>query len=105
MMAAVVALFMSMGIVKVQANNTDWFNYRQTAGNDFGPKDWDHVSCDDVSECLGYPDGWELGVGWSLGSNQCKHCPADEPHNCGLHHQSPIDLNRDASTTGHDPEW
>ena len=85
--------------------NEDLFNYRGTEGNDYGPEDWSLVSCSIPGECPGWPDGWELGVGWELNTNQCKWCPADADHSCGIHRQSPIDLLRSDSTTGHDTEW
>ena len=88
----------------VSANNSDRFNYRETVGNDYGPKDWDKVSCSDIGSCQGWPDGYKLGVGWELGENNCKWCPADGNHTCGMHHQSPIDLLRTAAETGHDSE-
>ena len=98
--------FLSLLIVPtilVAGDSEDRFNYRTTVGNDYGPEDWDEVECDDVGECPGWPDGWELGVGWSLNDNNCEWCP-DTGNNCGLHRQSPINLERAESTTGHDPE-
>lgn len=89
----------------VSANNSDRFNYRETLGNDYGPEDWDKVTCTNLDSCLGWPDGYELGIGWELGdTNSCKWCPADGNHACGVHHQSPIDLLRTATETGHDTE-
>lgn len=82
----------------------DRFNYRATIDNDYGPEDWNKVSCNEVGECPGWPDGWELGIGWALTTNKCEWCP-EGGHNCGLHRQSPIDLLRADSTTGHDSEW
>ena len=32
--------------------NDDLFNYRGTKGRDFGPEDWDEVTCDDVTVCV-----------------------------------------------------
>jgi hypothetical protein len=32
--------------------NTDLFNYRETDGNDYGPRDWEEVECDDLDECV-----------------------------------------------------
>lgn len=87
------------------SNNSDQFNYRGTVDNDFGPSDWDLVTCDDVGQCLGWPDDWELGVGWGLKDNVCRWCPADGSSNCGDHSQSPIDLLRAPAMTGHDTEW
>lgn len=40
---------------------------------------------------MGWPDAWEYANGWELGSNHCRWCPDDR---CGVHHQSPIALNR-----------
>lgn len=90
----------------VNSNNTDRFNYRTTVGRDFGPNDWDQVTCDDPGQCSGWPDGWELGVGWELSENKChRSCPVDgEQEKCDLHQQSPIDLLRAPSMTGHDNE-
>ena len=94
-----------IGSQLVSANNSDRFNYRETVGNDYGPKDWRKVSCSDVGSCQGWPDGYEVGIGWELGDkNNCKWCPADGNHTCGAHHQSPIDLLRTAAETGHDTE-
>ena len=86
-----------------ESNNDDQFNYRGTIGRDFGPEDWNQVKCDDVGQCQGWPDGWELGVGWELDHNNCRWCP-QEGSNCGIHRQSPINLERSRSTLGHDPE-
>ena len=86
------------------AADEDRFNYLETDGQDFGPEDWGQVECNDVGECPGWPDGWELGIGWQLESNQCEWCP-DSGNSCGLHRESPIDLLRADSTTGHDSEW
>ena len=83
----------------------DRFNYRSTDGNDYGPADWSKVTCDQPGECPGWPDGWELGIGWELDTNKCEWCPENGQHSCGLHRQSPIDLYRADSTTGHDTEW
>jgi hypothetical protein len=88
----------------VHANNDDRFNYRETVGTDFGPEDWNQVSCSDIRECPGWPDGWELGVGWELERTNCEWCPEEGGNDCGQHRQSPIDLKRERSTTGHDPE-
>ncbi len=89
----------------VAQGNEDLFNYVATTGNDYGPEDWNEVSCDIPGECPGWPDGWELGIGWELSTNKCKWCPEGTDHGCGLHRQSPIDLLRSESTTGHDTEW
>eukprot|EP00548_Thalassiothrix_antarctica_P003227 CAMPEP_0194129910 /NCGR_PEP_ID=MMETSP0152-20130528/1095_1 /TAXON_ID=1049557 /ORGANISM="Thalassiothrix antarctica, Strain L6-D1" /LENGTH=886 /DNA_ID=CAMNT_0038824291 /DNA_START=312 /DNA_END=2973 /DNA_ORIENTATION=- len=91
------------------SNDTDRFNYRGTSGTDYGPEEWDEITCTNPGECQGWPDSWELGVGWELGSkNNCASCPADrnnaDNRDCGMHRQSPINLERTQSTTGHDTE-
>lgn len=87
-----------------EAAQEDRFNYRETDGKDYGPEEWDKVSCNEVGECPGWPDGWELGIGWELKNNECRWCP-ETGNNCGLHRESPINLLRADSTTGHDSEW
>jgi len=52
---------------------------------------------------LGWPDKWETGQEWELEENTCQWCPLDEDHNCGTHHQSPINLMRNRAIPG-DPE-
>lgn len=32
----------------------DDFNYRETNGRDYGPKDWDEVSCNNLSGCVSF---------------------------------------------------
>lgn len=39
-------------VVVLGANNNDRFNYRETLGSDFGPEDWNQVTCDDPSKCV-----------------------------------------------------
>jgi len=84
----------------------DRFNYVGTVGNDYGVEDWSKVTCTQVGNCTGWPDGWKLGIGWQLEKNNCKWCPAATgTGKCGLHRQSPIDLLRTPATTGHTTEW
>jgi hypothetical protein len=85
------------------SRNSDRFNYRDTDGRDFGPEEWRSVQCEDVGQCLGWPDGWDLGIGWELERNKCEWCPATG-NDCGNHRQSPINLERSPSSAGHDPE-
>lgn len=35
--------------------NEDQFNYRETVGNDYGPRDWGSVECEDLETCVSYP--------------------------------------------------
>ena len=85
-------------LVNAQNPNLDRFNYDRTRGTDYGPVDWNQVSCTNLDTCLGWPEGFEAAPGWSLQRNYCRHCP---PGRCGAHHQSPIDLRRHVSTTSH----
>ena len=39
--------------------NDDRFNYRETVGRDFGPEDWNRVTCDDVTQCVSSLFAWE----------------------------------------------
>lgn len=103
-MKVATASILLLRIAVSSANNDDRFNYRGTEGKDFGPEHWNRVQCDDVGECLGWPDGWDLGVGWELDRNNCEWCPEGSENDCGVHRQSPINLERSRSTTGHDPE-
>jgi hypothetical protein len=32
----------------------DLFNYGRTSGTDYGPDDWDKVSCGNVGSCVSY---------------------------------------------------
>jgi hypothetical protein len=34
------------------SRNDDLFNYRETKGHDYGPEDWEEVTCDDVTVCV-----------------------------------------------------
>lgn len=94
-----------LGVVESQ----DKFNYGSTQGRDYGPRDWDEVSCNNLDTCPGWPDKLEGSVGWELSRNTCKHCPI-EGNSCGQHRQSPIDLYRDRAIPGHRnekecPDW
>ena len=44
------------------SRNDDLFNYGNTNGRDFGPEDWDQVTCDDVTECVSVNEGSVAGV-------------------------------------------
>lgn len=105
MMRRLVVLLTFLSTLSSRSRAEDRFNYVSTDGTDYGPEDWSEVRCNEVGECPGWPDGWELGIGWQLSENKCEWCPATGDHNCGLHRQSPIDLYRGPSTTGHNTEW
>jgi hypothetical protein len=101
----------------VQAQNSDGlyldrFNYDGTVDRgdgfmDYGQKDWGDIRCDESSretldECLGYRDKWHTGREWEFEKNYCIWCPASGgTDNCGRHHQSPINLDRDRGIEGH----
>lgn len=59
----------------------------------------------------GYPDKFLHGKGFSIeGSSNCLWCPENGPQNCGLHRQSPIDLQRNRGIAGDPmekecPDW
>mmetsp|Transcript_260 Transcript_260/g.575 ORF Transcript_260/g.575 Transcript_260/m.575 type:complete len:592 (-) Transcript_260:193-1968(-) len=64
---------------------------------DYSPRNWGDISCNEGSkldECVGYTDKWETGREWGISRNYCKWCPEGEAHNCGRHHQSPVNLER-----------
>lgn len=91
------------------ASAQDLFNYRSTSGTDFGPEEWNKVSCNNLSTCPGWPAKLEGSIGWSLTKNECEWCPATG-NKCGQHRQSPIDLQRDRAIEGNPnekecPDW
>lgn len=47
-------VLLSASTVFVQANNKDRFNYGNTDEDDkdYGPEDWNEVSCDDPGNCV-----------------------------------------------------
>lgn len=45
--AAFVFLALAQGV-----NAEDDFNYRRTEGRDYGPADWDEVSCNNLKTCV-----------------------------------------------------
>ena len=64
---------------------------------DYAPENWGDIMCNEGSrldECVGYPDKWETGRAWEISKNYCKSCPEGGDHNCGRHHQSPVNLQR-----------
>lgn len=75
----------------------DRFNYDVTKGNDYGPKDWGSVGCDNVATCPGWPTNWEVFnpfIPYDGASNTCKDCSVSTTGECRLHGQSPINLYR-----------
>lgn len=92
---------LSVAVCDAQDPNLDRFNYDTTKGTDFGPLDWNQVSCSNFETCLGWPEEFRAAPGWSLNRNHCRHCP---PGRCGTHHQSPIDLRRHKAIESH-PEF
>jgi hypothetical protein len=95
------------------AADDDRFNYGSTTVGpngavDYGPEEWAKLDClgkDNIHNCLGYPDKWHLGVEWDIDSNTCKWCPeGGDSMECHLHHQSPIDLQRNRGILNHPME-
>lgn len=99
-----VALLGVIAVVNGQVQYGDRWNYDQTITRndgftDYGPSEWDNISCDESSQegldaCLGYTDKWHTGQGWRIQQNTCRWCPEDSPGSCGRHHMSPINLER-----------
>lgn len=55
----------------------------------------------------GFPNKYPSFPGFNnlrRNGNNCRWCPADRSVRCGLHRQSPIDLQRDRAVPGH-PNW
>jgi hypothetical protein len=48
---------------------------------------------------MGWPEGWEPGIEWELEENSCRWCPEEGSIDCGTHHQSPINLERNRAIT------
>ena len=91
-------------VVQAQTQYKDRWNYGETEERgdgftDYGQRDWGRIRCDEknqktLDECLAYRDKWHTGVEWSIKDNYCKWCP-EGTRNCGgVHHQSPINLER-----------
>lgn len=101
----VTVLYVAWLFVPVQSlDYGDRFNYDKTIRRedgfmDFGPSDWGDIECDERSPegldaCLAYRDKWHTGKAWQIEKNYCRWCPSTLPGNCGRHHMSPINLER-----------
>jgi len=103
-LAILVALQTSRITVDAQVQYGDRWNYDETIQRDdgftdYGPSDWEDISCDESSregldECIAYIDKWHEGEGWRIERNYCRSCPEDSPGSCGRHRNSPINLQR-----------
>ena len=90
-------------VTDAQVRFGDRWNYdttidRSDGFTDYGPSDWERISCDEssqegVDDCIAYTDKWQTGQGWRIRDNYCKWCP-EGTRNCGRHHSSPINLER-----------
>lgn len=72
--------------------------YRSDGFVDWAPSEWDRIECSEgkkLDQCMAYIDKWESGRGWEITKNYCEWCP-EGSDDCGRHHQSPIDLRREA---------
>lgn len=80
-----------------QGGNTDQFTYlderSSSPNNQYPPQQWQQVRCDDLMECVGWPEKFVAAPDWTLRQNDCRWCPASG-NSCGAHHQSPINLER-----------
>lgn len=41
-----------VGTILAVTAQEDTFNYRSTSGRDYGPQDWDEVSCNNLATCV-----------------------------------------------------
>jgi hypothetical protein len=41
-----------LGLSGAVTAQEDTFNYRSTSGRDYGPNDWDEVSCNNLATCV-----------------------------------------------------
>ena len=93
-------LFQAQAVMKYGDRwNYDKTLQRQDGFMDFGPEEWEMISCDESSPegldaCLAYRDKWHTGQGWQLERNYCAWCPLDHPDYCQRHRMSPINLKR-----------
>jgi hypothetical protein len=73
--------------------------YRPDGFVDWAPSEWDIITCNEgkkLEQCMAYIDKWKSGRGWKITTNYCEWCPEGSDQ-CGRrHHQSPIDLRREA---------
>lgn len=51
-LSLIVASMASWEYMDVLAANADKFNYHKTIGNNYGPADWDKVSCSNKDTCV-----------------------------------------------------
>jgi hypothetical protein len=108
-LVALIIDVVSLPTATVAQEYLDRFNYygteqRDDGYNDYGPPDWGDISCDETNaldDCVAYRDKWNTGRDWDITDNYCRWCPADLGYaNCGRHHQSPINLERDIGIIG-----
>jgi hypothetical protein len=80
------------------AQDLDQFTYQDTTTTSpnpqYAPQDWSKVRCGNLQTCTGWPEKYLPSIGWKLHENDCQSCPASG-NSCGIHHQSPISLERD----------
>lgn len=93
-------------LVLIGANNYDQFTYRDGEGSIpnqiWGPQDWINVRCGELDECVGWPEKFVAAPDWTLSQNDCQWCPA-QGNDCGTHHNSPINLERNRAIN--ESEW
>ena len=99
-----VLLLVTFQFTNAQVRYGDRWNYDTTVERgdgftDYGPSDWQRISCDEnsqegVDECIAYTDNWHTAQAWRIRDNYCQWCPEDGRQNCGRHRMSPINLQR-----------
>jgi hypothetical protein len=52
MKVVAVAWLVALVVLKVNGQNDDQFNYRDTNDRDYGPNEWNKVSCNDLDQCV-----------------------------------------------------
>lgn len=86
----------------VEATIEDTFSFRDTnwTTRDFGPKNWNLVTCNNVTTCPGWPTNWEKFnsfISYEGSSNMCRDCSLSITGDCQMHQQSPIPLSRNVT--------
>ena len=91
-------------IAALSGVSADSFNYQYTNGDEYGPAEWNRVTCNNFETCEGWPDKHESSVGWRLNENQCRWCP-ETGNTCPFNHRmSPVNLVRDRAIEDN-PNW
>lgn len=104
--ATMKSLWLLLAVTAVVAQDTDQFTYQDqgsfSPNRIFPPSQWISVNCQDTNTCPGWPERFGARQGWDFVENSCVHCPASgsTSESCQVHHQSPINLQRDRAING-----